>query len=136
MLVEGAPQWYPRSGNYFLSQGLINPRIVFPVGKSERLEFPNTDNESQSFTLTALAPPSSHMPMTSGGGMMGVGGGSGCWLPVRAMVVKGTTASGAEPVCSASAVAVEVAEPTALRYVRVRLGHTQSGMYGVLAVGG
>lgn len=134
LLVEGAPWWYPRSGNYFLSYGLVDPQIVFPTGEPVHFEFINMDNESHTFTLTTQPPPYSYMPMMNGGGMMGMSAGSGCWLPVGSMMVGGTTAAGADPLYSATSATVEFSAPITLWYLCMMPGHAQSGMYGQMTV--
>ena len=135
LLIEGAPWWYPRPGNYFLSYGLVNPQILIPSGTPVRFSFINLDNESHTFTLTTEGPPYPYMPMMGGGGMMGAGGG-GCWLPVGAMVVDGTTVTGANPTYQVAAATLDFAGSGTFWYLCVMPGHAQSGMYGLLTVRG
>ncbi len=136
LLVEGAPLWYPHSGNYFLSYGLVNPQVSVPSGEPVRFDFINMDNESHDFALTTQPPPYPYMPMMSGGGMMGMGGGSGCWLPVGSMMVDGVTAMNADPVYQATAATLSFAGPGTFWYLCMMPGHAQSGMYGQLTVRG
>ena len=136
LLIEGAPGWYPHSGNYFLSYGLVNPQLSVPSGEPVRFEFINMDNESHDFALTTQPPPYPYMPMMSGGGMMGMGGGSGCWLSVGSMMVDGMTATSANPVYETTAATLSFAGPGTFWYLCLMPGHAQSGMYGQLTVRG
>ncbi len=136
LLIEGAPGWYPHSGNYFLSYGLVNPQLSVPSGEPVRFEFINMDNESHDFALTTQPPPYPYMPMMSGGGMMGMGGGSGCWLSVGSMMVNGITAPSANPVYQTTAATLSFAGPGTFWYLCLMPGHAQSGMYGQLTVRG
>ena len=135
LLVEGAPRWYPRPGNYFLSYGLVDPQISVPSGTPIRFSFINMDNESHTFTLTTQGPPYPYMPMMSGGGMMGTGAGS-CWLPVGAMMVNGTTVTGANPTYPVASATLNFAGTGTFWYLCLMPGHAQSGMYGLLTVRG
>ena len=136
LLVEGAPVWYPHSGNYFLSYGLVNPQLSVPSGEPVRFEFINMDNESHDFALTTQPPPYPYMPMMSGGGMMGMGGGNGCWLSVGSMMVNGIPATSANPVYQTTAATLSFAGPGTFWYLCMMPGHAQSGMYGQLTVRG
>ncbi len=136
LLVEGAPVWYPHSGNYFLSYGLVNPQVSVPSGEPVRFEFINMDNESHDFALTTEPPPYPYMPMMSGGGMMGMGDGSGCWLSVGSMMVNGMMAASAHPVYETTAATLSFAGPGTFWYLCMMPGHAQSGMYGQLTVRG
>ena len=135
LLVEGAPWWYPHPGDYFLSYGLVDPQVSIPSGTPVRFSFVNMDNESHTFTLTTQDPPYPYMPMMSGGGMMGTGGG-GCWLPVGSMMVNGTTGTGPNPTYQTAAATLDFAGPGTFWYLCLMPGHAQAGMYGQLTVRG
>ena len=136
LLVEGTPVWYPHAGNYFLSYGLVNPHVSVPSGEPVRFDFINMDNESHDFVLTTQPPPYPYMPMMSGGGMMGMGGESGCWLSVGSMMVNGVTGTSATPVYQTTAATLSFASPGTFWYLCLMPGHAQSGMYGQLTVRG
>ena len=135
LLIEGAPWWYNHPGDYFLSYGLVDPQISILAGTPVRFSFINMDNESHTFTLTNRGPPYSYLPMMSGGGMMGKGGG-GCWPALGSMMVNGTTVTGANPTYQTAAATLDFAGPGTFWYLCMMSGHAQSGMYGRLTVRG
>jgi rusticyanin len=135
LLVEGTPWWYPHTGDYFLSYGLVNPQFSVPTGTPIRFSFINMDSEPHTLTFTTQSPPYPYMPMMASGGMMGTGSG-GCWLPVGTMMVNGTTSTTGNPVYEATEATVSFVGPATLWYVCMMPGHAQSGMYGLLTVRG
>ncbi len=145
LIVEAAPTWYPRQGDFWLIYGLVNPNIVIREGTTVRFVFINMDNITHMPAITTIGPPYSYMPMQgnmmgsgtdSGSGMMGYqSGGNGSWLAIGPML-SGTSANAQDQAYSASNLTVTFSSSGNYYYICLIPGHAQMGMYGEISVQG
>ena len=145
LIVEAAPTWYPRQGDFWLIYGLVNPNIVIREGTTVHFVFINMDNITHMPAITTIGPPYSYMPMQdglmgsgtgSGSGMMGYqSGGNGSWLAVGPML-SGTSANAQDQAYAASNLTVTFSSSGSYYYICLIPGHAQMGMYGEISVQG
>ncbi len=142
LLIEAAPTWYPRSGDFWFSYGLINPNISVKQGTNVHFIFINMDNITHMPAITTLAPPYSYMPMensmmgsgTTASGMMGYqGGNNGAWLAIGPML-SGTDAQNHALTYSVTNLSVTFNNPGSYWYICLVPGHAEMGMYGNISV--
>ena len=145
LIVEAAPTWYPRQGDFWLIYGLVNPNIVIREGTTVHFVFINMDNITHMPAITTNGPPYSYMPMQgkmmgsgtdSGSGMMGYqSGGNGSWLAVGPML-SGTSTNAQDQAYAASNLTVTFSSSGSYYYICLIPGHAQMGMYGEISVQG
>ena len=145
LIVEAAPTWYPKQGDFWLIYGLVNPNIVIREGTTVHFVFINMDNITHMPAITTNSPPYSYMPMQngmmgsgtdSGSGMMGYqSGGNGSWLAVGPML-SGTSANAQDQAYAASNLTVTFSSSGNYYYICLIPGHAQMGMYGEISVQG
>lgn len=141
LVVEAAPTWYPRQGDFWLAYGLVNPDIAIETGTTIRFVFINMDNITHMPALTTIGPPYGYMPMESGmmgpdnaSGMMGYqGSGNGSWLAIGPMLA-GTYVQNNDAAYSAANLSVAFNSPGNFWYICLVPGHAQMGMYGEISV--
>ena len=145
LIVEAAPTWYPRQGDFWLIYGLVNPNIVISAGTTVHFVFINMDNITHMPAITTIGPPYSYMPMQgnmmgsgtdSGSGMMGYqNGANGSWLAIGPMQ-PGTSANAQDQSYVASNLTVTFGSSGNYYYICLIPGHAQMGMYGEISVQG
>ena len=134
LIVEAAPTWYPRQGDFWLIYGLVNPNIVIREGTTVHFVFINMDNITHMPAITTNGPPYSYMPMQDG--MMGYqSGGNGSWLAIGPML-PGTSANAQDQAYAASNLTVTFSSSGNYYYICLIPGHAQMGMYGEISVQG
>ena len=147
LIVEAAPTWYPRHGDFWLIYGLVNPNIVIREGTTVHFVFINMDNITHMPAITTIGPPYSYMPMQgnmmgsgtdSGSGMMGYqSGGNGSWLAIGpSPMLPGTSANAQDQAYAASNLTVTFSSSGNYYYICLIPGHAQMGMYGEISVQG
>ncbi|EQB69310.1 MAG: Blue (Type 1) copper protein [Thermoplasmatales archaeon Gpl] len=143
LVLEAAPTWYPRQGDFWLAYGLVNPNIVMGSGTTIHFVFINMDNITHMPAITTISPPYSYMPMQdgmmgsgtgSGSGMMGYqNNGTGTWPAIGPMLL-GTSVQVPDPAYSATNLSVTFNSPDTFWYICLVPGHAQMGMYGKISV--
>lgn len=134
--IEAAPVWYPRSGDYWLVYGLVNPTITVKQGARVNFLFMNMDNDIHMPGVTAIPPPYQNCPMMSG--MMNSdmsGGGGNSWLGIGPMLsgVANSTVT-ANTQYSDATLSITFSQTGTYWYLCLVMGHAQMGMYGKLLV--
>jgi rusticyanin len=71
LMIESTPPWANRSGDFFMSYGLVNPTFYIRHGVAVRFSLINADNEEHDLIISSLAPPYQYNEMMSGGMMWG-----------------------------------------------------------------
>jgi len=130
--VEAAPTWYPKSGEYWLIYGLVNPTISVKQGATIQFLFINMDNESHMPATTTLSPPYSFMPMMDA--MMGTSFSRSTWLTLGPMLPGVSNIHSTNPLYADASVSVSFSSAGTFWYVCLHPGHAQMGMYGEIKV--
>ena len=141
LVIEAAPTWYPRNGDFWLLYGLVNPHIVIKQGVTVHFIFINMDNKTHVPAITTIGPPYGYMPMEgsmigsdSGSGMMGYQGNTNNALPAIGPMLVGTSAQTHDPSYAATSLQLSFNSPGNFWYICLVPGHAQMGMYGNISV--
>ena len=131
LIVEAAPTWYHRHGDFWLIYGQINPTIIIKQGTTIRFVFINMDNITHMPAITTIGPPYSYMPMQEG--MMGYQNSTNSWPAIGSML---TGVSAAIPNTAYAATSLSMTFNSSGNYYYICLipGHAKMGMYGQISV--
>lgn len=131
IIVEAAPTWYPKNGDFWLIYGLVNPTIIIKDNTTINFVFINMDNITHMPAITTASPPYSYMPMQQD--MMGYGGNTGSWPAIGPMLA-GTSAGGANTTYVATDLSMAFDSIGNYYYICLIPGHAEMGMYGEISV--
>jgi rusticyanin len=131
ILIEGTPAWYPMSGDYFLSYGVVNPTFVVAKGITVHFKFINMDNESHNFAIGSIPPPYPYMVMMPGS-MMNAGQNSQ-WNGMTTML-GGYSVSGGMMYFHFQTIDVTFNRIGTYWYLCSYPGHAEGGMFGKIIV--
>ena len=131
LVVEAAPTWYHRQGDFWLIYGQVNPTITIKQGTTIRFVFINMDNITHTPAITTVGPPYSYMPMQ--GGMMGYQNSTNSWPAIGPMLT-GVSAAIPNTAYAATSLQLSFNSPGNFWYICLVPGHAQMGMYGNISV--
>ncbi|MEM3845155.1 MAG: plastocyanin/azurin family copper-binding protein [Candidatus Parvarchaeota archaeon] len=131
IIVEAAPSWYPRPGDFWLIYGLVNPTIIVKDNTTINFVFINMDNITHMPAITTVSPPYSYMPMQQN--MMGYVGNTGSWPAIGSML-PATSGQSQQPVYAATNLSMAFNSSGNYYYICLIPGHAEMGMYGKISV--
>ena len=134
LVIEAAPTWYPRHGDFWLAYGLVNPNVVISSGTTIHFVFINMDNITHMPAITTVGPPYSYMP--TGESMTGYQNSGSDAYPAIGSMLAGTTAQNHDPVYAATNLSTSFSSIGNYWYLCLIPGHAQMGMFGEISVTG